>query len=149
MPQTVYVGCKPFEGSRSYGVDIDFSVSTDWVISFLGLQYKGQISHVLSLYIDNLDNPNPVNLYIPATQQNIDVPKNTQAYVPLLATNPPLIQVLGTSPEGIRIEFLNFYMPPAMYGAGIDNNPTTTFNFILLESGDFILLEAGGKIELE
>src|SRR5579872_7181568 len=119
-------GCPPGgkENEVAIPVSCDFSLGGGVLnIDFSSLQSSGLISSIQSFYINNLSNTSPVTFVTNTVNQEIDIPFGAQGYMPLLLLpNNPKLTVSCSNPVKVLITFLNFYMPPYLWGIGIGSN---------------------------
>lgn len=104
-------------GRRSIHVLIDFSMGTTYQLDLSQIQSQGQIDSVQTLYIDNSANLGTITVAMQgATQQNITLPPNSQAYLPVLQSNPPVINFsVASGAPVVNVQLLNFFLPPLVW----------------------------------
>ena len=104
----VFIGLAPHELPLSITRSYDFSGGASWIEDLGSAQENGQIEWVQAVYVDNSLNAQSVSLYCPITNQTITVGANKQAYLPVLAVNPPKFVVNSTGNVVVNISYLNF-----------------------------------------
>lgn len=119
LPQNVFCGVPACEGRKSITTIIDFSIGAIFQLDLSAVQSNTKfINSVQSLFVDNASNTNPLIITMGVTLQRIVIPAGRQAYVPILQPNPPVIQFQCASALSVKIQILNFFMPPAMWDTG-------------------------------
>lgn len=110
----------PKEGPKTIRADLDFSTESSISIEGLLATTTGTISYIQGMYVDNTDNDNILNIVCQVTQQEINVPANSQGYFNVLITNPPRF-IASTTPAAnleVAIFFYNVPMPSTIWGPG-------------------------------
>lgn len=126
---SVYTGCLPPEGPKAFPVNADFTNGPEFDLDLSSLQSQGFISQVQTVFVDNSANAAPVDFVCSVSLQHIRIPGNTQGYVNILEPNPPKFKFTCVNPVVVPIYFLNFFMPPDIWGTGVAN-PTLTYTRI-------------------
>jgi hypothetical protein len=117
IPNSVPCGIPACEGRKSITTIIDFSLGLNFTLDLTAITSQLQfIRSVQTLYIDNLGNTSPVTITMGVTLQRITFPANAQGYVPILQPNQPVLQFANTLPNTVKIQILNFFLPPIIWG---------------------------------
>jgi len=106
-----YNGKVPNDGPRTIPVPVDFSVESVWTLD-LTLQTKLKIVGFLqSVFVDNKDSDAPLYIRTNTIRQTICIPGRSQAYVPLLLSDSPTVELESASGAPMLLHFLNVPMP--------------------------------------
>lgn len=117
IPNSVKTGDAACEGRKSITTIIDFSIGLTFRLDLTQIQQmQNWIRSVQCLYVDNLDNTVAKTITMGVTNQRITVPAGAQGYFPILQTNPPVLQFQSENADTLKIQILNFFLPPAMWG---------------------------------
>lgn len=104
-------GKVPNDGPRTIPVTADFSVSSVWTLD-LSLQTKLKIVGFLQcVFIDNKDSDAPLYIRTSGIRQTVCIPGRSQAYVPLLLSDSPTVELESASGAPMIMHFLNVPMP--------------------------------------
>lgn len=76
----------PPEGPLSFRFPLDFSAVASVEIDVSGPILNEELSYVNGAYVDNYDNPEPLEIVVANTKQRLRVPAGKGAYVPLMIT---------------------------------------------------------------
>lgn len=71
-----------------------------------------------TVYVDNREGASPVDFLIQTTLQRVTCPPYSQAYLPLMAPNPPEIIVESINQLPLRVHFLNVLISPTVITIG-------------------------------
>jgi hypothetical protein len=97
-------------------ITVDMSVNNAVTIDLTSAQITGKISAVQSAFIDNSLATASLSIVIPYTNQTITLPPQSQAYVPLLLPNPPIITLTSAAGSAQTVVvLLNVPMPLAVW----------------------------------
>lgn len=107
------VPCKM--GRRAIHVLIDFSLGSTYELDLSQIQSLGAMDCVQTMYVDNADNANELTLTMGLTLQRIIIPANSQAYIPILQPNPPVLKIATTGAPVVNVQLLNFFVPPIVF----------------------------------
>jgi hypothetical protein len=108
-------GSFPCEGTKSYPVQLDFSVANGWLCDFTQQFNQKQFTTLQTVYVDNSNNPQPVIITCSGTGQVITAPAMSQGYYSLLQPTPPQLNVASAGAVKVTLQFLNFYIPPTVW----------------------------------
>jgi hypothetical protein len=112
---TVYTGAAPCEGSKTMPILVAFSLGNNYSLDLTSIINQGFISNVQTVYVDNSANPEPVSFTMGVTNQVVTFPAYCQGYMPVLQPNPPVLLIACAGSASVRIQLLNYFMPPIMY----------------------------------
>lgn len=73
------------------------------------------LSNIQSLYIDNSDGANPVQIVAGKTRQNLTIPQGCQAYLPFLFGDDFIIEITRADAGRIPLWFVNMPMPAIVW----------------------------------
>lgn len=109
-------GCRI--GRRAIHVLIDFSLGTTYQLDLSQIQSQGQIDSVQTLYIDNSVNTGTITIVMQGpTLQSVTLPPNSQAYLPVLQGNPPVLNFsVASGAPVVNVQLMNFFLPPVIWG---------------------------------
>lgn len=127
IPARANNGFVPCKGPAAIPILIDFSLGSTFSVDLSTVQSQGFIECVQTVFADN--SANPFSLKISTTSdvsQTITIPPNSQAYLPILQTNPPKLSFTSNYTGKVQVELLNMYIAPAVWNVG---SGTGTFNF--------------------
>lgn len=114
----VFNGFAPKKGPRSMHITIDLSVFNPYQFDLSLVIQRDILEWVQAVYIDNSANPAPFSLKALISNQSITCPAFSQGYFPMVVPNAP--GFIASSPASsliIPVEFLNFPVPAAVWGA--------------------------------
>lgn len=115
----------PTDGPLSVPVSVDFSVNPTQTIDFQQLMVQRKITMVQSVYVDNSANSDPVKItVVGGTNQTLEVPPQSQAYLPVVAPVPVVFQVASSGGVVVNFLFNNFPTPAIVW-----NVVQTNFQF--------------------
>lgn len=116
LPNNVQTGDAACEGRKSITTIIDFNIGLNFSLDLTSIQQmQNWIRSVQCLYIDNADNAFAITLTMGVTNQRVIVPANSQGYYPVLQPNPPVLQFVSGSVGTLKIQILNFFLPPYIW----------------------------------
>lgn len=116
-PQHVPLGGEACEGRSAFRFKLDFSLGLTFQIDLTQFLQQGTIKSVQSLYIDNFGGTDDLTFVFDGTEQEIIIPANAQAYMPVLQANSPKFTVTCANASQIAfLQVLNFFVPPYMWG---------------------------------
>lgn len=117
IPNTVKTGDAACEGRKSITTIIDFTIGLTFQLDLtLIQQMQNWIKSVQCLYVDNADNADAKTIIMGVTNQRIIVPANSQGYYPILQPDPPVLQFKSSVANTLKIQVLNFFLPPYIWG---------------------------------
>ena len=115
----VPLGSPACEGRKSITTIIDFSIGLSFQLDLSAIQTQQKwINSVQTLYVDNSGNASAVDIVMGVSLQHITIPAGAQAYMPILQPNPPVLNFTNTLAVTVKIQILNFFVPPIVWGAG-------------------------------
>lgn len=118
IPNSIPLGEEACEGRKSFTILIDFSLGLTYQMDLTAAQQQNNwVRSIQSLYVDNSTNANPLIVTMGVTQQVVKIPAWSQAYLPILQPNPPVIQMQTASAVVLKVHVLNFFVPPAIWSA--------------------------------
>lgn len=104
-------GKVPNDGPRTIPVPVDFATASVWSLD-LSLQTKLKIVGFLqTVFVDNKDSDEPLYIRTDTVRQVICIPGRSQAYVPLLMTDSPSLELESASGLRMLLHFMNTPMP--------------------------------------
>ena len=109
----------PCEGPENITIDLRFDLDPAQLVDLSRLQSSGKWSGFETLYIDNSHNPSAVDIFCHVSLQTMTIPPLSFAYMPLIVPNPPKVDFTSTGGAIVRINILNFFLPPVIW------SPTT------------------------
>lgn len=119
-PFKVQLGGEACEGRSDFRIKLDFSLGLSQYIDFATWINQATIKSVQGLYVDNSGGANSVNFTMSGTGQVMTVPAGAQAYLPVLASNPPNITVdCANNTQITFLQVLNFFVPPYIWGGTV------------------------------
>lgn len=102
------------EDHKAIGLAID--TTNDTVIDLSLVQSQTFIKSVRAVFIDNSKNANAFIIVCDRTNQNLVIPKNSQAYLEVLASDPTKLTFLKQAAGAIvPIQLLNFPVTNAVW----------------------------------
>lgn len=111
-------GFAPKQGPRALPIAFDFTVESTMEFDLLIENTTGQIEYVQSVFVDNGNNPNPLVIYFPATQQRLIIPATAQGMWPVITID-QVRGVISTVVDPLatgNIILLNVPMPLTQWG---------------------------------
>lgn len=110
-------GTPPCNGAKVIPFIMDFNAASVYDFDFTQQQQGGQIDYIQTAFIDNTLNAQNLIVTVGASQQRIQVPKNSAGYFTLLAPNPLKCSFTTTGLVLVYVGFINFYIPPTVWAA--------------------------------
>src|SRR5215471_13121965 len=86
------------------------SSATPITLDLQNSQFRGIIDQVQSVFVDNADNPSSLSITT-TTGQRVVCPPNSQAWLPLLSSNPPLFVFASSGGVDVTVFLCNIPMP--------------------------------------
>lgn len=117
VPNNVTAGVPACEGRKSITTQIDFSLGLTFQLDLTAIENQQFVRSIQTIYCDNSGNPNPVTITMGVTLQSIVIPRNSCAYIPLLLPVPSVIKFVSTQPVIVKVQLLNFFLPPYVWSA--------------------------------
>lgn len=117
IPNNVTAGVPACEGRKSITTQIDFSLGLTFQLDLTAIENQQFVRSIQTIYCDNSGNPNPVTITMGVTIQSIVIPRNSCAYIPLLLPVPSVIKFASTQPVLVKVQLLNFFLPPYIWSA--------------------------------
>jgi hypothetical protein len=117
IPNVVPTGEAACEGRKSITTLIDFSIGLIFRLDLTAIQAQQQwIRSVQTIFVDNSENAVQIVVTCGVTLQRVVIPPNSQAYIPLLQPNPPVLQFEASAAVPLTVQILNFFLPPCVWG---------------------------------
>jgi len=102
----------PCEGTKAITYTADFSLSSNFVFDLTQQFNNKQFTSLQTIYVDNSANAaNNLIVTIGTTGQTVTIPPKFVGYIPVIATNPPVISFTTAATGKVYIALLNFYVP--------------------------------------
>lgn len=105
----------PPEGPVIVPTEFDFSAEPQIIVESEALFQSGKISIIQGVYVDNLANPNPLELFNQISRQTVTVPANSQGYFNIFFPKPSTI-LASTTPVADLVVKAIFYNVPIESG---------------------------------
>ena len=115
-------GLAPVNGPKYVTVALTLAEAEQIIDLTLQIQ-SNAIDFIQSVWIDNLDNANALELYLPISQHRINVPAGVQGYYAYIGDEPKPVVRTSEGEGTVTLIFLN--VPMAMIALG-DNTPGNT-----------------------
>lgn len=80
---------------------------------------QGKIAGVQTVYVDLINHPGDVSIYMPDTGQRITAKSHTQGYYPVLSTNLMKFEISSTVNGKFPIQFINFPIALGVWGHNV------------------------------
>lgn len=104
----------PCNDARAINIRCDFLGTTEFSFDLNTQIQRGFIDTIRSAFVDNSENPNEFTIFVPSLNQEIKIPANHQAFVPLFTTNPTSLAFRATA--GVtKLTLYNIPMPLAVW----------------------------------
>lgn len=118
-------GYAPKEGVKALPIFFDFRTVAVLEFDLLLENTQGSIQMVQSVWVDNADNPNSIEILFGVTNQRVVVPANVQAMCPVITVDQTRVKITGTiNPDAVgQIILMNVPMPYTQVGAVTVNVP--------------------------
>jgi hypothetical protein len=120
----VMLGATPKEGPMAVAWNVDFTANTQYVFDLTAIQQQARISMIQTLFLDNSLSSVPLFVVCATSNQSIEIPPNSQAYMPVVLTNKISVTLSSTSGRVIPIQALNIAMNAAVWS--VNGTPTVT-----------------------
>lgn len=95
-------------------VTLDLTTTAELTIDFQLEESNGVIGTIQTLYIDNADNAQPLEIIFAITGQRIKCGANRQGYFPVLVTDTQF-RAKSTGAVKVNVHFVNVPMPAAVW----------------------------------
>jgi len=105
----------PPEGPKSIYIAIDFTVAATAFIDFTLATMGAKITAIQSLWFDNSNNSESVEIDVQGTGQVITVPAGAQGTFPVIAANRPKFNVASPGNVIVRTCWLNVPLPANLW----------------------------------
>lgn len=114
----VFNGYAPKDAPKALPIPFDFSTVDSFEFDLLNENTQGIIGFVQSVYVDNYDNPNPLEIYVFGTQQRVVIPAGATGIWPIFSIDQVKMRVSSANdPAAIgSIILLNVPMPLTQWG---------------------------------
>lgn len=107
----------PKSGPKTVPCRLDFTGVTEHLVDLSQLVETYRIEYIQTLYVDNKDNNNELDILTDLTGQRITIPANSQGYFALLQPNPPKITFQTVAGAfSVNLQFMNVPVQPAVWG---------------------------------
>lgn len=113
--QPVHNAMVPKEGPKAIPLKLDFTSAQAILVDLTQQQQSARISFLQGAFVDNSANLAPVTISTGNSQQDLTIPPQSQAYIPLLLPNPPTFIVSTTGGVFVPIIVLNIPMDIAIW----------------------------------
>lgn len=115
--QNVLNGSLPCEGTKAFPFNLDFTAANAYQIDLAPQYNQGQFQTLQTAYIDNIDNPEVLEIIISGgTYQRVVAPAFSQGFYAILVGGPPPVIMVQTSGTLLlNVILLNFYIPPVVW----------------------------------
>lgn len=105
----------PTEGPKAIPQTLDFTVANTVVVDFTLAMSQGRITAIQTLWMDNSENEQPVQITVEGTQQIITFPAGAQGTIPIIAANRPKFTCVSNGDVALQTVWLNVPMPAALW----------------------------------
>jgi hypothetical protein len=110
-------GCAPPEGAVTLPINLDFQATTEVVLDCQPIQAKGKFSQLQTIYIDNSDNAQPIEVTLNVTYQHLQIPAHYCGYLCVLTPNVKNVKFNTTGGVVVPIQLMNFFLPTHVWPA--------------------------------
>jgi len=112
-----YNAVLPKSGPKTYPLVADFRTVGSFTADLTVQVQQGFIDFISGLFIDNSANANTLSILVATTQQKIIIPAKAQAYMPILASDAPVVELTTTVNNQLLVPFqvFNFPVQPAVW----------------------------------
>lgn len=117
VPTVINTPVIPKEGPRDLPLLFDFSVTSSYLLDLQQQIQNNQFSRAQTIFVDNSANSSPVSITWTGTGQILQIPGNSQAYLPVLTTQRPMAVVASAGTGKCYVHILNVPISPAVWGA--------------------------------
>jgi hypothetical protein len=131
-------GYYPAEGSRVVNAIYNWATQAGYGEDLSQLVTLGLESSIQSVYIDNSQNTNAVQLIVPTSGQTINCTPYSQGIFPIFFSGTPFLQIVSqktTSLQCTRVSYLNF--PVSTAGLWLAGSPGTIQGDAPMANGGF------------
>lgn len=81
----------PPEGPKVYPLTLDFRLTNTQTLDFVAIIMQKQITFLQGVFVDNSLNMNPLFIETDQVGQRVQIPAQSQAYMPLMITDSAVI----------------------------------------------------------
>jgi len=111
-----YYGYAPASGPKFVGLSaVLTSGALTQSFDLVAEQADDVIEYIQSIYIDNSANAQPVAFTFGTSNQKVQIPANSQGYLPVLCPNPPHFTVSATAAGTVNFLLLNNPVPATVW----------------------------------
>lgn len=113
----IFFGFAPKGAPRAVKMDFDLSASQDYTANLEKVIEQGVLEFIEALFVDNSANGYALTVSIKVSGQKIILPPYSQGYIPVLAPQPPILEITSNSAATatVSIQLLNFPVPAAVW----------------------------------
>lgn len=138
----------PTEGPKAIPQTLDFTTVNTIIVDFTSAMSQGRITAIQTLWMDNSQNEQPVQITIEGTQQIVTFPAGAQGTIPIIAANRPKFICVSNGAVALQTVWLNVPMPAALWfpaqGAGTVASAAATTS--ITTGGDAQTVWAAGAV---
>lgn len=106
------LACTP---GKSQFYSANWAGADDYTLNLNNATQQGVIDMVQGIFVDNSQNVNAVTFSFDGSSQNITIPAQSQAYMPVLAQNPVKIRITSTAAASQKTDFIVMNFRPHPY----------------------------------
>lgn len=138
----------PREGPKAIPVTAPFALGVDdFTFNILLTTGQKYISLISTVYVDNKDNSESVDIVTGVLAQRLRVPKGAQAYLPLLAAQNDALTLSSDGAAAVGFDFINVQIPALVWDPGSPPPPlreariTQPGSFRTISPGNFRVIQ--------
>lgn len=115
QPMQVSAGSIPKQGPAVLPFNLQFNTYTSYSLDLRGLQQLGFVENLQAIYVDNSGNLSPLVILVSTTNQQLIVPPQSQAFLPLFVSNNLVVSFSSVGGVVVPIFPINFPVAPAVW----------------------------------
>jgi len=117
-PIQVYRGKISKKGPLAISVPLNFTGTVQTFTVDLNIpELQGSFDALETIYVDNILNAQPVLITCSVTGQNLIVPANSMAYLPVVQPVPSTFDIFSTGGVLVTLQLLNYPIDPAVWSS--------------------------------
>lgn len=133
----------------------DFSTLSSIDLNLYDQISQNELGFVQSLYVDNSQNNNTLEIISGIIEQRISVPAGVQLYIPVLTADPPVFNIATTAVAGLKVTIFFCNVPFASISTNEpccplpENAATATHQVEEINQLSLILAALGGAVQTD
>lgn len=107
----IFNGLVPKDGPRVIPITVDFTTQQTWMLDLTQQTALKIVGYIQCVFVDNSQNGETISIQTQTVRQTVVIPPYSQAFVPLLLVDGPVVNLSSAGGIPIMLHFLNVPMP--------------------------------------